>query len=430
MFTKKHLFIILVLLAVRFAAFGQNNQLILQFEEKIQVTQQHLNSIFPNTTVTIAGTASCFNAYLLVFSNNTLAILNDCDSLKTFIQGGPPYPPKTQTGIQSGGWNSANALPSINVNTSLAPDSLWLAQWGHLINTPDNRPKCPLKVAFLDTGIDPTHLTTNPWFVGKTTAFGVNTPNISSVTIDGHGHGTHVCGITAQLLKQYPGISLLSIKTQKNDGTSALWDVIKGIELSVLQGAKIVNMSLAYFPSCPVSNPMAYEDALKGIMQLAGDKYNTLFVTAAGNQGWNLPLGGTVFPSMFNLPNQINVANNNNLGVLHSSSNYGSPYVHVGSTGVNIYSSDLGGSYSKQTGTSMAAPHVTAIAAIVAALQGQGNCGGPVCGVQSLRNPHYLLIKNSILNGSNGAVPALLSGTMQPYFAKESNKYSTICNCH
>jgi subtilisin family serine protease len=446
MITKKHLLCFTFLCFFYPILKGQqlnNRVLIVQMKENVKFSSaaggqgslttasayfRHLFRRAYPISVEVKDSIPCLNAYFLEFSA-PLPITNNCDSLEVFIQSGKPHTPSGQTDIQGGSWNEANMQAVVNNGTgAYNPTPYWQNKWGPIISMPSVGNSCPVTIAVLDTGLDPVHKNglsapSNVWFSKTTVA------NISKYPTwqDGHGHGTHVSGIIGNITQQYPLINLVSIKTQDNNGAGTIWDAIKGIEIAVNSGASIVNMSLIYHPTC--TNGLNYDDALKATMHYCGVQYNMLFVTAAGNQSLDLNPGTSLwFPSMFNLPNQINVAAHDASKNLAPFSNYGNIYVNTSSDGVDISSSVLNGAYQRQSGTSMAAPHVAAIAGIIKS--NYPACSSPVCGVKATRQPHFLLIKNCILNSSEiGALPST-NGIMQPYFAKECRKNTQVCNCN
>jgi len=89
-----------------------------------------------------------------------------------------------------------------------------------------------------------------------------------------------------------------------------------------------------------------------------------LFVVAAGNGGTDSDTTGT-YPAAYDLDHIISVANLQCDGTLHDSSNYGAASVDIAAPGSYILSTTTEDTYSYMTGTSMAAPMVTAVAAMV-----------------------------------------------------------------
>jgi subtilisin family serine protease len=235
-------------------------------------------------------------------------------------------------------------------------------------------------VAILDTGIRHTHqdLRSNMWRNPGEVADGEDSDDNGYIddihginVIDGTGdpmdfddHGTHVAGTIGASADDGFGhvgvawnVRLMGIRFIGPFG-GALDDEIEGIEYAVANGAHIINASYgSYF-----ANPAQF-DALAAARQ-AG----VLFVAAAGNAA----IDNNVFPAYpasHPLDNIISVAALDRADRLADFSNYGTNTVHVGAPGVEIFSSiSLGnGSYDQFSGTSMAAPHVSGVAALIRA---------------------------------------------------------------
>ncbi|WP_051386424.1 S8 family peptidase [Actinokineospora inagensis] len=133
-----------------------------------------------------------------------------------------------------------------------------------------------VKVAVVDTGIDKTH----PDLAGREVAEQDFTQD--GYTDDVVGHGTHVASIIAGGGAKYRGIangaSLINAKVLDHSGGGELSWIIAGIEWSVDQGARVVNLSLGADDS-PEIDPLE-----ETVNRLSADK-GTLFVVAAGNAG-------------------------------------------------------------------------------------------------------------------------------------------------
>lgn len=236
-------------------------------------------------------------------------------------------------------------------------------------------------VALIDTGVDITHeeLSDSIW---------VNSGEIAGngVDDDGNGyiddvygwnfyddsnevyvgseddHGTHGAGTIVASSDNGVGIAGLAGDTDHvqlmvlkalggSDGSGSTEDIIEAILYAQANGASIVNLSLG---------TSTFDYALYRAMKNS----NMLFVAAAGNDGADDDTAGT-YPASYPLDNIISVANLSCGGTLHSSSNYGAESVDLAAPGSYILSTTTGGTYSYMTGTSMAAPMVTAAAAMV-----------------------------------------------------------------
>lgn len=136
-----------------------------------------------------------------------------------------------------------------------------------------------VRIAILDTGIDPYH----PDFAGRIAATADFT---SEGPQDRDGHGTHVAGIAAGSGRaskgRYRGLapeaSLYIAKVLGREGAGLMSDVMAGIEWAVEQEVEIINLSLGGDPPCDGT------DALSETCDVAVEKGYVVCV-AAGNGG-------------------------------------------------------------------------------------------------------------------------------------------------
>ena len=187
-------------------------------------------------------------------------------------------------------------------------------------------------------------------------------------------HGTHVSGTIAAKLDGAgivglaPGVKLMALKFLGDDPNCG-WDdqAIAAIAYAKSFGVRISNNSWARPASAPPFGDPADDLPLYEAIEDSG----MLFVAAAGNNGQDLDsVSRPSIPASFDLPNVLTVAAVDNTGQLASFSNYGETSVDVAAPGVDIASTfpDYDGNdagYYWLSGTSMAAPHVSAIAAVV-----------------------------------------------------------------
>lgn len=239
-------------------------------------------------------------------------------------------------------------------------------------------------VAVIDTGIDITHPELKD-------AIWVNEDEIPDDGIDNDGngfvddvygwnffhnsnqvyvgkeddHGTHAAGTIAALrgdmgiagIADQKYVKIMCVKALGlEEGVGEEQAVIDAIHYAEDNGAQICNLSFG---------TLEYYPRLEQTMR----ESNMLFITAAGN-GDSSGYGVDVevypdYPACFRLDNLISVANLMFDGNLAKSSNYGASTIDIAAPGTYIVSTITNHSYGFMTGTSMAAPMVTGVAAML-----------------------------------------------------------------
>jgi cell wall-associated protease len=186
-------------------------------------------------------------------------------------------------------------------------------------------------------------------------------------------HGTHVAGIIAADRNNMLGIKgiankgyIMGIRVTPN-GDERDKDVANAIRYAVDNGAKVINMS---FGKAYSWDKKLVDDAIK----YAAAK-DVLIVHGAGNESKDLDnIDNSFFPNKYYedgtgvAPNWITVGASglkNDESLLASFSNYGKTTVDVFAPGVQIYSCIPGSKYEYLDGTSMAAPVVSGLAALI-----------------------------------------------------------------
>lgn len=187
----------------------------------------------------------------------------------------------------------------------------------------------------------------------------ISKTNIAA-TDDNDDHGTHIAGIIAATANNNIGIAGIAsnvnvkIMTLKINGgpnaTGSIGSAIEAIKYATMMGADICNLSWGTFN---------YNEALEIVMR----ESNMLFIAAAGNSGTNNN-SKPVYPASYQLDNLISVTYITPHGKLANFSNYGTTSVDVAAPGEDIFSTAVG-IYAYMSGSSMAAPHVSAVAAML-----------------------------------------------------------------
>jgi hypothetical protein len=164
------------------------------------------------------------------------------------------------------------------------------------------------------------------------------------------------------------------LKTHNQQGEASMWQLVQALDYAISRDIKVVNMSLAYWSP---TNANGKPSIMQYLIDFAKTYKGMLFVAAAGNDSLNIDQPVLLNNGMqlnyrpASLPNDnlIVVAAGTCTNQLASFSNYGPVNVDIAAPGIEIYSALLDGTYGYLTGTSMAAPHVTAAAALAGSKQ-------------------------------------------------------------
>lgn len=229
-----------------------------------------------------------------------------------------------------------------------------------------------VSVAVLDTGIAPTH----PELVGKvskavtfdssTEAWAVNDMTPSE---DTEGHGTHVAGLLCgEKVGVAPGVRVLNGVMIPN-GRGTWVDFLVPLEswIPYLPDVRIVNISAGLVDTGPQASISPQQAELLEAAFEAMRSVGVLVVCAIGNGGRD----STRVPGNFSAP--ISVGASNRRGWVANFSGGGALVVgraqhtvpNLVAPGEGVYSSVMNGGYGAWNGTSMAAPIVSGVAALV-----------------------------------------------------------------
>jgi len=204
-------------------------------------------------------------------------------------------------------------------------------------------------IAVLDSGVDLSH----PDLAAKLVASAnfTSSPDVTDVC----GHGTHVAGIAAADTNNSVGVAglgyrstILNVKVLADFCSGSYSWAAQGIVWAVDRGARVINMSFGSpSPSSTIEEAISYAWGKGAVV-----------VAAAGNSGSTGPFYPAYYPSV------IAVASTDPTDQLAPYSNRGD-WVDVAAPGDSIWSTKMNKSYGYMSGTSMAAPHVAGLAALV-----------------------------------------------------------------
>ncbi len=226
--------------------------------------------------------------------------------------------------------------------------------WGITMGSPK------IKLAIIDTGIDLNH----PDLRDKIIT-GKNIVDPSQKPMDDNGHGTHVAGIAAASAGNGIGVagiaadcSIMPVKVMKN-GLGTDIDIAEGIVWAADHGADVMNISIGLY-----TRSTAMERAVKYALNK-----NVAVIASAGNDGKSSKIH---VPSM--IKGVIEVSATTRVDHLASFSNY-AQQISVSAPGDNILSTmptynvkltaEAGKNYGILSGTSMASPMVSGLAALL-----------------------------------------------------------------
>ena len=236
-------------------------------------------------------------------------------------------------------------------------------------------------VAVVDTGVDYTHpdLAPNIWINRKEAEgkpgedddgnglvddlYGYDFANGDADPMDDLYHGTHCAGIVGARGNNELGVvgvnwnvSILPIKFMNPTTGGQLVNAIKSIAYAANQGARVINASWGGGAQSQLLEDLLREIAKKGV----------LFVAAAGNANSNTDFQPQ-YPAAYKVENVLSVGALRSTGELAEFSNYGKRSVHLAAPGVGILSTLPESRYGLLSGTSMAAPFVSGVAALLLA---------------------------------------------------------------
>ncbi len=253
-------------------------------------------------------------------------------------------------------------------------------------NFPLSRPKEDIIVAVVDTGVDYNHedlaeaMWHNPNEIPQNGIdddqngyvddyYGINTlikDNLGKATGDpmaSHSHGTHVAGTIAASQNNYTGVAgiaqrakIMAIRAVPNNSDETDADVVESFLYAAKHGARLINCSFG-------KNHNEGGSIVEETIEHIGKKYGVLVLAAAGNDyGRNIDKSKT-YPASFTTDYLLVVASTSSSGALSWFSNVGKKSVDLAAPGSSIYSTVKNNRYANMSGTSMATPTTTGVAA-------------------------------------------------------------------
>jgi thermitase len=238
-------------------------------------------------------------------------------------------------------------------------------------------------VAVLDSGVDYRHedLAPNMWTRPARLApyedsdlgiiddeYGFNAVENASDPMDENGHGTHCAGIIGAEGENDIGIAgvnwkvrIMPLKFMNAGGFGTTKDAIEAINYVIARKKDGVNVRIISASWGSTQKSRALEDVIRKAYE-----NDIMFVAAAGNSSVNNDRSPH-YPSSYNVPNVVSVAALDRNDQLAKFSNWGVKSVAIAAPGVDILSTWLNNAYEEKSGTSMATPVVSGVAALIVA---------------------------------------------------------------
>jgi subtilisin len=280
------------------------------------------------------------------------------------------------------------------------PDAAQVIDWGH---TNLDLPRVyadfkvtgkGVKIGMCDTGVDARHEDLN-------VLEGMDFTNSPNGTLDILGHGTHCSGICAAkdnslgVMGVAPDAAILPVKVLSDTGSGQVGWIISGIDWAATHGANVISLSLGGGGSTTSVMIAAIKRAIAA---------GAIVCIAAGNSG---PGEGTVGSPGNYLP-AVTVGASDSKNVVASFSSRG-PEVDIVAPGVSIFSTFPSNRYTMMSGTSMATPYVSGVAALYTELSMKN--GWP----RSHSHFESLAKRTALDLGTPGSDTSYGAGLIRPY---------------
>ncbi len=280
------------------------------------------------------------NHYKLTFSkeNDMMSLINDYQNLDYVEYAEPNYEYNIYNVPNDPRFSSQWSLNQNNDCDIDAPEA-WDIETG----------SSEVVVAVVDTGVDYNH----PDLAANCIS-GYDFINNDDDPMDDHNHGTHCAGIIGAIGNNNLGISgvswdvsIMPVKCLSASGSGSSQTVSQAINYAANNGADVISMSLGG----------GYSQVMEDAVDYAYSK-DVVIVAAAGNSDTN----AKHYPAGFDKVIAV-AATDQNDDRAHFS-NYGN-WVDLAAPGVSILSTLRNDNYGSYSGTSMACPHVSGLAALI-----------------------------------------------------------------
>lgn len=237
-------------------------------------------------------------------------------------------------------------------------------------------------IGAIDTGIDYNHpdLAANIWrnanevangadddgngYIDDIHGWNFNTDDNSPM--DGQGHGTHTAGTIGAVGNNGVGVAgaawrcrIIPLKFLDNSGYGVISDAAEALNYVAMLRRQGVNIKVTNNSWGGGGYSSMFKECLEENAAL-----DILFMAAAGNESRNNDIT-PFYPASYTVANVLSVAATDSSDGLAYFSHYGSNSVHLAAPGLTVFSTLPDSRYGTMSGTSMATPHVTGVAALL-----------------------------------------------------------------
>lgn len=347
-------------------------------------TGASISSVTDSGNYQVAGQFGRRPIYRLVIatSQSVSSAIDELQSNPSVEFAEPNYENETPEARRKRVWAVGGSESSYASQWAASAMNLPAAQAAAISQNPTG---APVRVAVLDTGIDAAH----PVFMGKLIAgydFVNNDadPSEEGSALDlGFGHGTHVAGLIAL---SAPEAKIMPLRVLDASGGGNVWVLSEAIfhaldpdgDPTTDDGAHVINLSLGTNRPTRLLNSVVelatcsdddddeaeddYSDAgFDNDRARCNLRSGAVVVSAAGNSG---SATERHYPAAERAEGAIAVTATKQNGSLASFANRG-PWIEVAAPGNQIQSALPGGQWGTWSGTSMAAPLVAGVAALL-----------------------------------------------------------------
>ena len=299
-----------------------------------------------------------------------------------------------------GSWHKTTSDPGINSQHNAFQQISLYDAWD--ITTGSTS----ITVGLIDSGVNSAHEDLSG-----------NISNISYGTspyLDEKNHGTLTAGIIGAVGNNDIGISgvcwsvkIASLKASVGANHETVELVINSIRHAESNGIKILNYSGGFYQS------ELSPDQIASLKQTV-ESYSGLLVVSAGNDGANID-SRTLYPHDFELDNILVVGATDENDTKASYSNYSATRVDLFAPGFAVTTSNTGG-YTLDNGTSMSAPYVTGVAALLLSKYPNLCAGELKCFIMQNVDQIASLSGKCVSGGRLNAKKALANAHTHPHF--------------